>query len=75
VGERGQIVIPAEARKAYDIEVGDRILVFTRPHSQGLILLKAEEVSRIVGESIAEISDLEDLLKKVDDNLEDGEPQ
>ena len=30
VGERGQIVIPAAARKALDITSGDKLLVFSR---------------------------------------------
>ena len=29
VGERGQAVIPAEARKAHDLKKGDRLLVFS----------------------------------------------
>jgi len=28
VSERGQVVIPAEARRDFDIEVGDKLLVF-----------------------------------------------
>jgi len=29
VGERGQAVIPAEARKAHDLKKGDKLLVFS----------------------------------------------
>lgn len=30
VGERGQVVIPAEVRKSYHIEPGDRLIVFAK---------------------------------------------
>jgi len=40
VSERGQIVIPAEARRDFDIEVGDKLLVFG-DLEHGLALAKA----------------------------------
>ncbi len=40
VSERGQIVIPAEARRDFDIQVGDKLLVLG-DLSQGLALMKA----------------------------------
>jgi len=40
VSERGQIVIPAEARRDFNIEVGDKLLVFG-DLEQGLALMKA----------------------------------
>jgi len=38
VGERGQVVIPAAARRACGINPGDRLLVFTDPHKHGVML-------------------------------------
>lgn len=32
VGERGQIVIPAKLRKAFGINAGDKLFVFTKGH-------------------------------------------
>jgi AbrB family looped-hinge helix DNA binding protein len=43
VGERGQIVIPAKARKIFKIESGDQILVFG-DINKGLGLMKATEL-------------------------------
>jgi AbrB family looped-hinge helix DNA binding protein len=40
VSERGQIVIPAEARRDFNIEVGDKLLVFG-DLEHGLALAKA----------------------------------
>lgn len=41
VGERGQIVIPAQARRDLGIEAGDKLLVLADPE-QGLALAKLE---------------------------------
>jgi AbrB family looped-hinge helix DNA binding protein len=41
VGDRGQIVIPAEARKIFDIQPGERLIVLG-DESQGLAIMKAE---------------------------------
>lgn len=44
VGERGQVVIPAEARKDLGIGAGDHLLVFLHPMGQGLVLTKIDFV-------------------------------
>lgn len=43
VSERGQIVIPAEARRDFDIKVGDKLLVLG-DLSQGLAIAKASVI-------------------------------
>ena len=50
VGERGQIVIPAEARKHYSVEPGDKLLVFRHPHIHGMVLARLDEVEMLLGE-------------------------
>jgi len=42
VGERGQVVIPAEARKDMEITPSTKLLVMGGPHKNVLILAKAE---------------------------------
>ncbi|MHB8756484.1 MAG: AbrB/MazE/SpoVT family DNA-binding domain-containing protein [Bacillota bacterium] len=64
VGERGQIVIPADARKEYGLEFGDKILVFGRQNKLGLLLVKDDVIARYVDETMAELSGLERLLEK-----------
>jgi AbrB family looped-hinge helix DNA binding protein len=44
VGERGQIVIPAEARKKHGIETGDKLLIMGTPDQKGLMLCKIDSV-------------------------------
>jgi len=52
IGEKGQIVIPAELRKKFGIETGDRFLVMAgeKMGAWGLILVKADVLSRVVDE-------------------------
>jgi len=44
VGERGQVVIPAEARKHMGLHAGDKLLVFRHPHAPGLLLSRLHDV-------------------------------
>jgi len=48
VGSRGQVVIPANARKELGIDTGDTLLVFKMPHAQGVILLKTDAVEQML---------------------------
>lgn len=48
VGERGQIVIPAKARKIFDIKAGDQLLVLGDEY-QGLALLKEQDIFKHLG--------------------------
>ncbi|HEY3413931.1 MAG TPA: AbrB/MazE/SpoVT family DNA-binding domain-containing protein [Armatimonadota bacterium] len=48
VGERGQVVIPADARKAMRIEPGDKLLVLGHPVQHGLVLTKLDEVQDVI---------------------------
>ena len=54
VGERGQIAIPAEARREMMIEAGAKLLVFGTPNRQVLLLLNAEFASELLS-SVADV--------------------
>ncbi|NLN77002.1 MAG: AbrB/MazE/SpoVT family DNA-binding domain-containing protein [Armatimonadetes bacterium] len=47
VGERGQIVVPAEARKKYNIQPGDKVLVVGHPNDAGIMLCKIDELRKM----------------------------
>lgn len=50
VNEKGQIVIPKEARKVFDIKSGDSLIMFG-DSKKGLALCKADIISEhIIGE-------------------------
>lgn len=59
VGERGQVVIPAEARAALGINAGDKILVMHHPIHQGIVLFKIEAVRDFLNEMAAGLDQLE----------------
>lgn len=48
VGPRGQVVIPANARKELGMEAGTTLLAFVGPGGNGLLLFKADTVEEIV---------------------------
>lgn len=50
VGERGQIVIPAEARKDCGLAAGDKLLVFGQPHGRGLMIARVDDLQQLVAE-------------------------
>jgi len=47
VGERGQIVIPADARKQCNMDPGDKLLVFFYPQCHGLMLAGVDQMNRM----------------------------
>lgn len=49
VGEKGQIVIPAKARKIFHIESGDKLIVLG-DESQGIALINEKEFMKMVWE-------------------------
>ncbi len=51
VGERGQIVIPKDARDMFDIKAGDSLILLGDKKKGGMALVKVE-----VFESLAEIA-------------------
>lgn len=46
VGERGQVVIPAEARERLDIKPGDKLLVFVHPAGWGVAFAKFDKMQQ-----------------------------
>ena len=49
VGDRGQIVIPKEAREFFGIEPGDTLLILGKPET-GLIVTKPETLNSLADE-------------------------
>jgi AbrB family looped-hinge helix DNA binding protein len=67
IGERGQIVIPAEARKDCEIHTGDKLLVFRHPmHPKMLILGSVTEMQQMHQQLIRA---MEQLSQRIEDEL------
>ncbi len=65
VGERGQIVLPARLRKEWDINPGDKLLVFADASQLGIMLVKAHVVNKMLS---AMSESIQDLSRKVEEN-------
>ena len=48
VGERGQVVIPSDARESMSIHAGDKLLVFKAPVDGVLIIAKPETFEKLL---------------------------
>ncbi len=66
LNEKGQIVIPAEARAKLKLSSGDKLLVFT-DRRKGLILAKAEDIERMTKEITDHIAEWQAQIKKVNE--------
>ena len=64
VGERGQVVIPASARRELSIQPGDKLLVFQHPFGASLIMTKTESLRAMVDEWLGKWSTLQEILAK-----------
>lgn len=58
INEKGQLVIPAEARKRIGLEAGDRVVIMSKENSSALIVIKSEELEALA----------QDLAKVLDDS-------
>jgi AbrB family looped-hinge helix DNA binding protein len=63
IGERGQIVIPAEARKDFGITPSTKLLFFGSPDGVGLMITKAESVAEVISRAAKMLSGIEKVLK------------
>ena len=48
LNDKGQLVIPIEARNSLDLTAGSKVVIMSSPHRPALVLIKAEEVEAMV---------------------------
>jgi len=63
VGERGQVVIPSEAREAMGLEKGEKLLVFGM-HSGTVMLAKLETVKQMSKEMERRNAEVQKILEE-----------
>ena len=68
VGERGQVVIPAEARERLDIHPGDKLLVFAHPAGWGVAFVRFDKMQQAQ-------DDLQRVLAELADEMAEGGPE
>ncbi|GBC94523.1 hypothetical protein HRbin16_00307 [bacterium HR16] len=59
VGERGQIVIPAEARRELGIEPGDKLIIMRHPVYAGFVAFKMQSIREFLEMFQREVERLE----------------
>jgi AbrB family looped-hinge helix DNA binding protein len=48
LNDKGQLVIPSQARKELDLSPGTKVVILSHPSRPGLVILKAEAVEALV---------------------------
>ena len=66
VGERGQLVIPADLRKDLNIKAGDRLMVFAKIDRKMISIMREKDFSDFLQKASRIISKLENKVSKED---------
>ncbi len=64
VGERGQIVIPAEARRELNIEPGDKLIIMRHPVYAGFVAFKMQSIREFLEMFQREVERLESQFEQ-----------
>jgi len=64
VGERGQVVIPARARKDFNIKPGDKLMVLRGMGKMGIVLFHSKHMSKMFAKLTEHMTRFKKLLSK-----------
>ncbi len=62
MGERGQIVIPVEARSEMGIQPGEKVVIMRHPIHKGLMVFKLDAMREFLDEYSAGLAQIEDQV-------------
>jgi AbrB family looped-hinge helix DNA binding protein len=57
VNNKGQVVIPADARSTINLQAGDKLLVIVHPSHEGVVLIKPDGLELFANRMLTQISD------------------
>jgi AbrB family looped-hinge helix DNA binding protein len=63
LGEKGQIVIPAEARKRLKLKAGEKLMVMM-PHGNAIVLMKASQLETFAEGLTQKLASIKSIIKK-----------
>ena len=66
IGERGQMVIPAQARTDLNIRHGSKLLVFGGPHGHGIMVIKPEDMTEFIAKAMSYLSKFSEIVESGD---------
>jgi AbrB family looped-hinge helix DNA binding protein len=64
ISERGQVVIPAEARRELGLEPATKVLIFGPEQGGVLIVVSADTVTRFVHDAMERLTEFERLINE-----------
>ena len=70
ISERGQVVVPIEARREMGLKPGTRLLVFSQMGpigKRGLILMPVEMVTDFIHKAVSDLGRLEQMVKEAEE--------
>jgi AbrB family looped-hinge helix DNA binding protein len=76
LGERGQVVIPKDARTALNLSAGDKLVVLPSRRGNGILLMKEENIKQLaqrMSEKADHISQKSKVLKEKIEHAEQAE--
>jgi len=72
VGERGQVVIPADARKKFGIHPGDKVLVMGHPAGSGILLCKIDSIRDVFSSLLEELRRIESTVAETEEQRDNA---
>jgi len=73
VGERGQVVIPKEAREALGLGSGDKLVVLPSRRGNGILLMKEENIKELAHKMSERADHISQKSKRLQEKLQDAE--
>jgi AbrB family looped-hinge helix DNA binding protein len=73
VAERGQVVIPKEARDALNLSAGDKLVVLPSRRGNGILLMKEENIKQLALRMSEKADHISEKSKELQQKLEEVE--
>jgi AbrB family looped-hinge helix DNA binding protein len=64
VNDKGQVVIPSDARSSMNIRSGDKLLVIIHPSHGGVVLVKPDGIESFARQMLKQVSGARDILEQ-----------
>lgn len=73
IGERGQVVVPKDARDALNLSAGDKLVVLPSRRGDGILLMKEENIKQLAQKMSEKAEHISKKSKQLQEKLQDAE--
>lgn len=73
IGERGQVVIPKEARAALNLQAGDKLVVLPSRRGNGILLMQEADIKELAHKMSERADHISQKSKRLQQKLHDVE--